>query len=297
MKFQGSLSDLVQALHAVGKTIKSSSEKPTMFQVKTELGETINLFKTGTLVVQGSTVLKQKLTEQLTAYLPRQNALRFHKAELAAEKAIGKRIFKDEWSKLLDKAISYLSFQSVEFKLLQIAKNQSFKKIIHILNNYLKEVKVMQAEDVIPISVLLSEGFIRRFDYLPYRSSFSSLSQFFLVKGNAAICKPIEGVLMMCHKREDTSFQSLVSGMIIESYRHSWDVENITWDSPFEEIISGEDWRFDMFMERGVHFEEALIHQISREPDFFDLKRTDKVSDSFVNGVEQYGKNVLKWRF
>jgi hypothetical protein len=61
MKFSGSLQDLETVVCAIGRTINSSADKGNMYQIKTNEGETINLYKTGTLQVQASPVLKQNL--------------------------------------------------------------------------------------------------------------------------------------------------------------------------------------------------------------------------------------------
>lgn len=63
MKFDGSPEDLETVVESIGRTVKSSSDKGNMHQIKTEEGETLNLYRTGTLQVQGSPALKQKFEE------------------------------------------------------------------------------------------------------------------------------------------------------------------------------------------------------------------------------------------
>jgi predicted nucleotide-binding protein len=68
MKFEGSPQDLETVVSALGRTIKSSSDKGNMYQIKTNEGETINLYKTGTLQVQGSPAVKTKFEEDFNQY-------------------------------------------------------------------------------------------------------------------------------------------------------------------------------------------------------------------------------------
>jgi hypothetical protein len=49
MKFTGSSQDLETIISAIGRTITSSSDKDSMYQIKTAENETINLYKTNTV--------------------------------------------------------------------------------------------------------------------------------------------------------------------------------------------------------------------------------------------------------
>ncbi len=69
MKYEGSIQDLEVVIAAVGRTIKTTDDKGSMYQIKTEEGETVNFYKTGTLQIQGSPALKQKLEDDLNNYL------------------------------------------------------------------------------------------------------------------------------------------------------------------------------------------------------------------------------------
>ena len=68
MKFTGSPQDLETIVCAIGRNISSSSDKENMWQIKTNEGETINLYKTGTLQIQCSSALKQKFEEDFNQY-------------------------------------------------------------------------------------------------------------------------------------------------------------------------------------------------------------------------------------
>ncbi len=68
MKFEGDPVDLETIVSAIGRTIKSSADKGTMHQIKTNEGETINLYRTGTLQIQANPVLKAKFEEDYDQY-------------------------------------------------------------------------------------------------------------------------------------------------------------------------------------------------------------------------------------
>ncbi len=68
MKFKGNSQDLEIVVSALGRTVNSSSDKGNMFQIKTDEGETINLYKTGTLQVQANPELKVKFEEDYNQY-------------------------------------------------------------------------------------------------------------------------------------------------------------------------------------------------------------------------------------
>lgn len=68
MKFDGSPQDLETVVCAIGRSIKSSEDKGNMHQIKTNEGETINLYQTGTLQIQGNPKLKAKFEEDFNAY-------------------------------------------------------------------------------------------------------------------------------------------------------------------------------------------------------------------------------------
>ena len=68
MKFTGSPQDLETIVTAIGRTITSSSDKGNMYQIKTDINETINLYKTGTLQVQASPTIKAKFEEDYNQY-------------------------------------------------------------------------------------------------------------------------------------------------------------------------------------------------------------------------------------
>lgn len=68
MKFKGSPQDLEIIVSAIGRAVNSSSDKGSMYQIKTDEGETINLYKTGTLQIQASPVIKAKFEEDYNQY-------------------------------------------------------------------------------------------------------------------------------------------------------------------------------------------------------------------------------------
>ena len=68
MKFEGSPQDLETVVSALGRTIKSSSDKGNMHQIKTNEGETINLYRNSTLQVQGNPAIKAKFEEDFNQY-------------------------------------------------------------------------------------------------------------------------------------------------------------------------------------------------------------------------------------
>jgi len=68
MKFDGSPEDLETIVAAIGRTVKSSQDKGNMHQIKTDGGETINLYRNGTLQVQGSPAVKTKFEEDFNQY-------------------------------------------------------------------------------------------------------------------------------------------------------------------------------------------------------------------------------------
>ncbi|MFI2818795.1 TIR domain-containing protein [Vreelandella piezotolerans] len=68
MKFEGSPQDLEIVVTAIGRKIKSSEEKGNMHQIKTTEGETVNLYRTGTLQVQGNPALRAKFEEDFNQY-------------------------------------------------------------------------------------------------------------------------------------------------------------------------------------------------------------------------------------
>ena len=68
MKFEGSAQDLEIVVSSLGRNIKSSSDKGNMHQIKTNEGETINLFKNGTLQIQGNPAVKSKFEEDYNIY-------------------------------------------------------------------------------------------------------------------------------------------------------------------------------------------------------------------------------------
>lgn len=68
MKFDGTPEDLQTAIESVGRTIMTSGDKGNMHQFKTAEGETLNLFRNGTLQVQGSPRVKAKFEEDFHAY-------------------------------------------------------------------------------------------------------------------------------------------------------------------------------------------------------------------------------------
>ena len=72
MKFEGSPEDLETVVVALGRTIKSSVNKGNMHQIKTSEGETLNLYHTGTLQVQGSPAIKAKFEEDFAQYSGRE---------------------------------------------------------------------------------------------------------------------------------------------------------------------------------------------------------------------------------
>ncbi|EGR4373098.1 DNA-binding protein [Vibrio cholerae] len=74
MKFEGSPQDLETIVCAIGRSIKSSDDKGNMHQIKTNEGETINLYRTGTLQIQGSPQLRSKFEEDFNSYSGAPNA-------------------------------------------------------------------------------------------------------------------------------------------------------------------------------------------------------------------------------
>ncbi|EGQ8181308.1 nucleotide-binding protein [Vibrio parahaemolyticus] len=68
MKFSGCPQDLETVVAALGRNIKSSEDKGNMHQIKTEEGEVINLYRTGTMQVQGKAQIKAKFEEDYNSY-------------------------------------------------------------------------------------------------------------------------------------------------------------------------------------------------------------------------------------
>jgi len=68
MKFDGSAQDLETVVTALGRNIASSSDKGNSHQIKTQENETINLFKNGTLQIQGNPTVKQKFENDFNHY-------------------------------------------------------------------------------------------------------------------------------------------------------------------------------------------------------------------------------------
>lgn len=68
MKFEGNYQDLETVVCGIGRSIKSSENKGNMHQIKTNEGETINLYSTGTLQIQGAPNLKAKFEEDFNLY-------------------------------------------------------------------------------------------------------------------------------------------------------------------------------------------------------------------------------------
>ena len=60
MKFNGSAQDLETIVTALTRDIVSSSDKGDFHQIEAQENETINLYKNGTLQIQGSPDIKQK---------------------------------------------------------------------------------------------------------------------------------------------------------------------------------------------------------------------------------------------
>jgi predicted nucleotide-binding protein len=98
MKFTGSFQDLEIVVGAIGRTINSSGDKGNMHQLKTNEGETINLYRNGTLQIQASPALKKKFEEDFNQYngsTPIQNTESTHASPetLAAIVAQPKQVF------------------------------------------------------------------------------------------------------------------------------------------------------------------------------------------------------------
>lgn len=98
MKFTGSSQDLETVVGAIGRTVSSSLEKGNMHQIKTNEGETINLFRTGTLQVQGSPALKKKFEDDFNQYsgnasVPSSEPIHASPEMLAASVAQQKQVF------------------------------------------------------------------------------------------------------------------------------------------------------------------------------------------------------------
>lgn len=68
MKFDGNPEDLETIVAAIGRTINSSTDKGNMHQIKTDAGETINLYRNGTIQVQGNPAVKIKFEEDYNQY-------------------------------------------------------------------------------------------------------------------------------------------------------------------------------------------------------------------------------------
>ena len=68
MKYEGSIEDLKVVVSSIGRNIKTCVDKGNMHQIKTNEGETFNLFPNGTLQVQGSPTIKQKFEEDFNQY-------------------------------------------------------------------------------------------------------------------------------------------------------------------------------------------------------------------------------------
>jgi predicted nucleotide-binding protein len=68
MKYTGSIEDLKTIVTGMGRNISSSVDKGNMHQIKTNEGETLNLFPSGTLQVQGSPAIKKKFEDEFDHY-------------------------------------------------------------------------------------------------------------------------------------------------------------------------------------------------------------------------------------
>ena len=68
MKFQGDASDLEVVVTGLGREIKSSADNGTAHQIKTVDGITLNLFRNGTLQIQGNPALKKQFEADYTQY-------------------------------------------------------------------------------------------------------------------------------------------------------------------------------------------------------------------------------------
>ena len=68
MKFDGTPEDLTTVIESMGRSVKSSTDKGNMHQFKTAEGETVNLYRNGTLQIQGSPKLKAKFEEDFQSY-------------------------------------------------------------------------------------------------------------------------------------------------------------------------------------------------------------------------------------
>ncbi|QGT77610.1 DNA-binding protein [Guyparkeria halophila] len=68
MKFEGGYQDLEAIVGALGRSIESSVDRGSMHQIKTSDGVTLNLYRTGTLQVQGSPEVKQSFESDFGQY-------------------------------------------------------------------------------------------------------------------------------------------------------------------------------------------------------------------------------------
>ena len=68
MKYEGPIEDLQTVVTGMGRNITSCVDKGNMHQIKTKEGETLNLFPSGTLQVQGRPAIKQRFETEFDQY-------------------------------------------------------------------------------------------------------------------------------------------------------------------------------------------------------------------------------------
>ena len=68
MKFDGPIDDLKTIVTGMGRNINSCTDNGKMHQIKTDECETLNLYRNGTLQVQGSPAVKQKFEDDYNKY-------------------------------------------------------------------------------------------------------------------------------------------------------------------------------------------------------------------------------------
>jgi len=68
MKFDKSFQDLETIISSLNRTITSTEDKGNMYQIKTNCGAKVNLYKNGTLQFQGSPKIKQAIETDFANY-------------------------------------------------------------------------------------------------------------------------------------------------------------------------------------------------------------------------------------
>ncbi len=88
MKFEGQIEDLKTIVSGMGRNVVSCVDKGNMHQIKTQEGETLNLFPNGTLQIQGSPATKQQFEIDYGQYNGASHSPPAHTSATTAETAL-----------------------------------------------------------------------------------------------------------------------------------------------------------------------------------------------------------------